>query len=424
MPVPRPPLLDDASRRVADEASIVALVSLHGWAIEMRRGEHEHAKREARAALERWIGLGLPYARGPDGARRFDPVEVIGFLKHAGRALGDAFLPRAVAQSRALVLAFHDGTPSADAPPRADALGRTRFVVELERTFDISRTARGDPLLLRVPVPVDDGTLDGVQIECTGPADAKIDVAPGRLDARLPHPGTATIGVGVRVAFWSDPSRRGRERGRLDDEQAALYARPSEGLIKVSARVADLAARLAGDAREPIGQLRRFVDFLTDELWIGAVHYDRLDRAAPLDTVLDSGWCDCQMASALLVALCRARGIPARLVSGYLLMPATPTGHYWAEAWVDGRWLPFDSAAADLAAGGRDAAWRDYYFGRVDHRMTTQILPRTFNLAPSVRLPPRWHTLQRFDGDRVAQSTFDDATGALVFRDRIAVTRG
>jgi hypothetical protein len=424
MPVPRPPLLDDARRRVADEASIVALVALHGWAIEMRRGERERADREARAALERWIGLGLPYARAPDGARRFDPVEVIGFFKHAGRALGDAFVPRAVAQSRALVLAFHDGTPSVDAPPRADALPRTRFVVELERTFDISRGTRGDPLLLRVPVPVDDGTLDSVEIDCTGPADAKVDVAPGRLDARLPHPGTATIGVGVRVAFGSDPSRRGAERGRLDDEQAALYTRPSEGLIKVSARVANLAARLAGDAREPIDQLRRFVDFLTDELTIGAVHYDRLDRAAPLDTVLDARWCDCQMASALLVALCRARGIPARLVSGYLLTPATPSGHFWAEAWVDSRWLPFDSAAADLAAGGRDAPWRDYYFGRVDHRMTTQILPRTFNLAPSVRLPPLWHTLQRLEGDRVAQTTFDDATGALVFRDRIAVRRG
>jgi len=424
MPVPRPPLLDDARRRVADEASIVALVALHGWALEMRRGERERAMREARDALERWIALGLPYARGPDGARRFDPVELIGFFKHAGRTRGDAFLPRAVAQSRALVLAYHDGAPSADAPPRADALPRTRFVVELERTFDVSRGARGDPLLLRVPAPVDDGTLDGVEVDYVGPAGAKVELAPGRLDARLPHPGTATVPVGVRIAFWSDPARRALGRGRLDDEQAALYTRPSEGLVKLSPRVAGLAERLAGDAREPIDQLRRFVDFVTDELAIGAVHYDRLDRAAPLDSVLDSRWCDCQMASALLVALCRARGIPARLVSGYLLMPATPTGHFWAEAWVDGRWLPFDSAAADLAAGGRDAAWRDYYFGRVDHRMTTQILPRTFNLAPSVRLPARWHTMQRLDGDRVSQSTYDDATGALVFRDRVGVRRG
>jgi hypothetical protein len=36
MPVPRPPLLADARRRVADEASIVDLVALYGWALELR----------------------------------------------------------------------------------------------------------------------------------------------------------------------------------------------------------------------------------------------------------------------------------------------------------------------------------------------------------------------------------------------------
>jgi len=424
MPVPRPPLLVDARRRVADEASIVDLVALYGWALELRRGERELAQREAREALDRWVAMGLPFARDADGARRFDPVEVIGFYKHAGRARGDPFLERAVAQSRALALAFHEGAPSALSPPRVDTLARTHFDVSLVRTFDISRGAPGQPLLLRVPLPVDDGTLDGVAIDPAAPAGANVEISPGRLDVRLPHPGAATIPIGVRVSFWSDPSRRGRGFAALDADEAALYTRASEGLVKVSERVAALAARLAAGAREPLAVVRRFVDFLTDEITIGAVHYDRLDRAAPLDSVLESRWCDCQMASALLVALCRARDIPARLCSGYLLTPATPSGHYWAEAWIDGAWRPFDSAAADLAAGGRDAAWRDYYFGRVDHRMTTQVLPRVFNLAPSVRLPPLWHTLQRMDGDAVAQSTIDDATGALVFRDRIAVQRG
>jgi len=349
---------------------------------------------------------------------------VLRFYKYAGYALDDPFLARTVAQGRAQALAFHDGAPGAGAPPDVDALPRTRFEIALDRTFDVAHGARGDPLLLRVPLPADDGTLDGVAIEYAGPPDATIDLAPGRLDARLPHPGTATVTAGARMSFWSDPSRRGRARGTLDDAEAELYTRPSEGLVKVSERVAALAARLASDARTPLDVVHRFVDFLADELTLGGTHYDRLDRRAPLDSVLEVGWFDCQLASALFVALCRARGIPARLVSGILLLPATPAGHYWAEAWIDGRWLPFDSMAAELADCGRDAAWRDYYFGRLDHRLTTQVLPRTFNLAPSVRLPARWHTLLRLDGDAIAQSTVDDATGALVFRDRIAVRRG
>jgi hypothetical protein len=46
--------------------------------------------------------------------------------------------------------------------------------------------------------------------------------------------------------------------------------------------------------------------------------------------------------SRLLVATLRDRGIPARLVTGLVLSPDEPHPllHTWAEAWVDGRWLP------------------------------------------------------------------------------------
>ena len=112
-------------------------------------------------------------------------------------------------------------------------------------------------------------------------------------------------------------------------------------------------------------------------------------------------------------------------MSGYPLLPPASAAHFWAEVWIGGRgWLPFDSSAADLAAFGRDAPWRDYYFGRLDHRMKTQILPRVFSMAPSVRFPASWHTLQRIDGDGIAQATFDSTTGALIYRDRVVVQRG
>jgi hypothetical protein len=45
--------------------------------------------------------------------------------------------------------------------------------------------------------------------------------------------------------------------------------------------------------------------------------------------------------SRLLVALCRNRGIPARLLCGLILEgEGTQNVHYWAEAWVEERWLP------------------------------------------------------------------------------------
>ena len=41
------------------------------------------------------------------------------------------------------------------------------------------------------------------------------------------------------------------------------------------------------------------------------------------------------------MALCRSRGIPARLLSGLIVTGDQEQGlHYWAEAWVDNEWLP------------------------------------------------------------------------------------
>lgn len=66
---------------------------------------------------------------------------------------------------------------------------------------------------------------------------------------------------------------------------------------------------------------------------------------------------DCGQFSCLFVALCRARGIPARKVVGTLLRPGLNHGHAWAEFWVDGvGWIPVDPSlgqALALFAGKR-----------------------------------------------------------------------
>ncbi|WP_445115745.1 transglutaminase family protein [Acinetobacter sp. WZC-1] len=52
----------------------------------------------------------------------------------------------------------------------------------------------------------------------------------------------------------------------------------------------------------------------------------------------------CQDHSHVFIAMCRALGVPARYVSGYLHVPDTPhlASHAWAEAWIDGIWHCFD----------------------------------------------------------------------------------
>ncbi len=65
---------------------------------------------------------------------------------------------------------------------------------------------------------------------------------------------------------------------------------------------------------------------------------------------LELGKGDCTEYSDLFVALCRAKNIPARVVSGYTVgFGLSSTGHNWAEVYLnDYGWVPFDPSAGDV----------------------------------------------------------------------------
>src|SRR5262249_30591333 len=186
--------------------------------------------------------------------------------------------------------------------------------------------------------------LRGLEITCqrSSARETQLAVGPGRLDARLlvPREGEVTLGADFTFMAYSTGPMPGATA--LAADEIELYTRPSEGLIQIDARIRDLASELGGSARDPWDLVERFWRFLHDELTCGVLHYDDLG-AYPLAWVLDSGWYDCQLGSALLIALCRARGLPARMASGHLLHSANPANHYWMEVWIEGRgWMPLD----------------------------------------------------------------------------------
>lgn len=59
----------------------------------------------------------------------------------------------------------------------------------------------------------------------------------------------------------------------------------------------------------------------------------------------------CQDHAHIFIACCRALGIPARYVSGYLFTTdgALLESHAWADAWVDGGWTGFDVSNTQMA---------------------------------------------------------------------------
>jgi hypothetical protein len=416
----------DATTRTVEEARIIEFLLLGGWVDDLRRGGRPAAVEATRAALNRWVEAGLPVAGDDSGVRHYDPVEVLNFMKWAGLHEDDPFWSaRYLTTGRGFVLRQDAGWAEAGEPGDPALLPPRQFEVSFQRTFNLASIRPGTSIRLRLPLPLEGTSLDDLRIDLDD-ADPSIQfgVTPGRLEARLQAPDMPLQTLGYRASFTARPYSVGAgQAAALDAEEAELYTRPVEGFIRVTARVAALAEELAGGLAAPPDAAQAFWDYLTDRMICGAVHYHEIDAGRPMDWLLDHGWYDCEIGAALLVSLCRARGIPARIVSGYMLYKPAPTYHFWAEIWL-GRWVPFDLLSWDLSSGGRDGAWRGIFAGKLDYRMTVQRLPRYFVGPMSVRLPRRWHVLTQALKDGIRMGIHDIDSGALAFSDDISVDDG
>jgi hypothetical protein len=394
--------------------------------MEWRSGDREAAEREARAALEGLIALGLPYRW--TGERRFDPVEVSNFVNWASPNLGDPTRStHNVPSARWLIFETHGVRGPDIAAPNLRALGAGRYRVALRRTFNLAGRNPKKRVRLRLPTPLDDAGLCDLQIEHLLPEHGVFETRsePGRLEILANIPPEGQITVGMRATFTAYPSPSPGAPEQLCAADVELYTRPVEGVVRVTERIRALADRLAGDETDREKIIACFWAFIMDRLSICAIHHDLLEPTTPLETVLDRGFANCLLGSALAVGLCRARGIPARIVTGYLLHASAPSYHTWFEIWVDGRgWQPFDLLGWSLTDDHRHSNdWRDYYYGQLDHRMVVERPPRLFVGSGDVRLPPRWHmvTYPHGAGTMIEFRSMD--SGAFVYREHIVVER-
>lgn len=390
-------IFSDTYRTVPQDRLIDALL-LEGYAYEEDRAA---ARADAAMAIERWTAQGLPVRRDA-GTDRFDPVEVVHHAKIAGLKGDDDFWTgRFVSTLRRFVTDL-----AAERPDRVS--------LHCRRTFNLAGLAPGETKRLRMPLPLAGRYADfAVQPE-PGPETESHRVSDGRLEARVRLGGEALVSLGATVDLTL-----GSPPVDLPPPNDALL-RPREGLIVITPAVEALARHLAGKERAETA-VRNFWDHLVDNFMFAPIHYDQIPSDAPLDWALNSRVYDCQLAAALFVGLCRAVGIPARIVGGNFLYRRSPTNHYWAEAWLDGAgWKAFDFLVWDLSRGGRDAAWRDHFFGRIDPRLINEALPESFTGAVGVGIPAQWLILRTIE-DAGASIELTSLEGATVYRDSIVI---
>src|SRR6201991_1224092 len=169
------------------------------------------------------------------------------------------------------------------------------------------------------------------------------------------------LGDGVYLVDVGFGARHGDEPGPLPEDTAANAWVQSDADDVVA-----LARRASGDAAGDLQRMRRMRAFLSDYITVKGLD---VGYASALETVTTRRG-DCTEHAVLLTAIARAMGIPARVVTGIVYAERMGGAnrvfvpHAWTQAWINGRWISFDSAqrrfdSTHIALGtGSGEPWR------------------------------------------------------------------
>jgi hypothetical protein len=165
----------------------------------------------------------------------------------------------------------------------------------------------------------------------TGPGSASATGPEGASGTALPD----ASGTGLHSTSVAGPSVPG------------IYLAPSELLQSDDPLIVSLARDAAQGHRDP------YQAALALESWVHRAmrRVDYGTTFASAAQVARGREGDCTEHAVLLTALCRARGIPARLAVGLVYVPSAQAFafHMWSEVFVRGTWVPLD---ATLGLGG------------------------------------------------------------------------
>jgi transglutaminase-like putative cysteine protease len=160
----------------------------------------------------------------------------------------------------------------------------------------------------------------------------------------------------------------------LSSEEREQYLREEPPHIAFSSEVQRLSQEIVGahGAEPELERARMIFDWVVTHMrYASEMEYGVLPRIVEKALATRRG--DCGVQALLFITLCRAAGIPARWVSGWVVYPSGWNMHDWAEFYVQPYgWLP-----ADPSRGWRDDAdprVRSFYFGNTDaYRMVANV---------------------------------------------------
>jgi transglutaminase-like putative cysteine protease len=183
--------------------------------------------------------------------------------------------------------------------------------------------------------------------------------------------------------------------GVLTEENRRVFAtelRRDEKHMEVTPEIQRFADELAGNEKNPVVQAHRFFDFVIEK----SDHYSKSGPAPKGQGLGDATEClrgagdTCTDQHALFIALCRARGIPCRLMYGSRIKSENagkdhdPGYRCWPNFFAPGLgWVPLDVSSGDTG-GERASEW----FGGLDDGRIEWAEGRDFELEPRSQVRP------------------------------------
>lgn len=191
------------------------------------------------------------------------------------------------------------------------------------------------------------------------------------------------------------PATKGVKAGPITDEHRRVFAaelRKDELHMEVTPKLQKIADDLAGKDTNPYTQAKKFFKYVIDK----SDHYSKFGPMPKGKCLGDAQEClagtgdCCTDQHALFIALCRARGIPCRLMFGSRLQPQNegkdhdPGYRCWPNFFAPGLgWVALDVSSGD-ASGDMWGGW----FGGLDDRRAEWAEGRDFDLEPKSAVRP------------------------------------
>jgi transglutaminase-like putative cysteine protease len=181
----------------------------------------------------------------------------------------------------------------------------------------------------------------------------------------------------------------------LTDEHRRVFAaqlRRDEKHMEVTPEIQKIADDLAKNEKNPVLQAKQFFDFVIEK----SEHYSKSGTTVKGQGLGDATEClkgtgdTCTDQHALFIALCRARGIPCRLMYGSRIKLENagkdhdPGYRCWPNFFAPGLgWVPVDVSSGDTG-GNRATEW----FGGLDDGRIEWAEGRDFDLEPRSQVRP------------------------------------